>query len=848
MMFRDPPLSRVGCAHDIQKRVVIRAIDAGGYSPPYFEGSSVKQFLCIVLMMTANVSAADIVVLPADITLTGPEARQRLLVQRVEDGRIGVELRNGVQFTSSNEAVARVVDGVLTPTGNGQATVTVAAEGKTVTAKVVVEKFDVPHVWNYRNQVQSVLSKTGCNTGACHGAAAGKNGFRLSLRGYDPEGDFLTLTRQARGRRIVPHDPGRSLLLTKPTGAIPHKGGLRFREDSLEYRVIAEWIAQGQPGPSADDPKVTRLEILPAGVRLSAGDKQSLVVRAHFSDGHFEDVTRWAKYTSTNHTACSVDEQGLVSVTGSGEAAIVAWYLAQNVAATVTVPYPQAVQSEAYTLASQANIIDQLVVDKLRALNMPPSPICTDGEYLRRAHLDTLGVLPTADETTRFLADVDPLKRQKLVDDLLTRAEFVDYWTYYWSDVLLLSGERLRPEALKSFSNWIRDKVASNAPWDQFVREIVTAKGSTVENGAANFYALHQDPLDMAETTSMAFLGMSINCARCHDHPLEKWTNDDYYGMASLFARVRGKGWGGDFRSGDGNRTIFLADRGELIQPRIAKAQLPRPLDGTALTFEDPADRREHLAKWLTAPENPYFSRAVANRIWANFLGVGLVEKVDDLRLTNPASNEHLLSALADHLVQNQYDLKSLMRLILTSQTYQRSSHTLPENADDQRFYARCYPRRLKAEVLLDAVSDVTGVMNTFKDYPAGTRTLQLKDASVASYFLDAFGRPDRILTCTCERSDEPSMTQVLHLANGKTLLEKLEAKEGRIAKWVAEKTPPEQVVEQLFLTALSRVPTENEKSRIVPTVTDVPESERRAALEDLMWSVLTSREFLFQH
>lgn len=805
--------------------------------------------LCFALLVFgSSASAADIAVLPADITLTGPEARQRLLVQRVEDDRIGVELRNGVQLTSSNEAVARVVDGVLTPTGNGQTTVTVNAEGKTVTANVVVEKFDVPHVWNYRNQVQSVLSKAGCNMGACHGAAAGKNGFRLSLRGYDPEGDFLTLTRQARGRRIVPHDPGRSLLLTKPTGAIPHKGGLRFREDSLEYRVIAEWIALGQPGPTADDPKVSRLEILPVGVRLSAGDKQSLVVRAHFSDGHVEDVTRWAKYTSTNHTACSVDEQGLVTVNGSGEAAIVAWYLAQNVAATVTVPYAQAVSPEAYTLAPEANIIDKLVTEKLRALNMPPSAICTDGEFLRRTHLDTIGVLPTIDEATRFLADTDPLKRQKLVDDLLTRAEFVDYWTYYWSDVLLLSGERLRPEALKSFSNWIRDKVANNVPWDQFVREIVTAKGSTIENGAANFYALHQDPLDMAETTSMAFLGMSINCARCHDHPLEKWTNDDYYGMASLFARVRGKGWGGDFRSGDGNRTIFLADRGELIQPRIARAQLPRPLDGTALSFEDPADRREHLAKWLTSPDNPYFSRAVANRIWANYLGVGLVEKVDDLRLTNPASNEHLLSALAEHLVQNQYDLKSLMRLILNSQTYQRSSHVLPENAADQRFYAHCYPRRLKAEVLLDAVSDVTGVMTTFKDYPAGTRTLQLKDASVASYFLDAFGRPDRILTCTCERSDEPSMTQVLHLANGKTLLEKLEAKEGRIAKWVAEKTPPEHVVDQLFLTALSRLPSENEKSRILPAVTDVPESERRAALEDLMWSVLTSREFLFQH
>jgi hypothetical protein len=759
-----------------------------------------------------------------------------------------VELRNGLQFTSSNGAVARVVDGVLTPTGNGRATVSVNAEGKTVTANVVVEKFDTPHAWNYRNQVQSVLSKTGCNMGACHGAAAGKNGFRLSLRGYDPEGDYLTLTRQARGRRIVPHDPGRSLLLTKPTGAIPHKGGLRFREDSLEYRVISEWIAQGQPGPTPEDPKITQLEILPKAVRLSTGDKQSLVVRAHFSDGHVEDVTRWAKYTSTNHTACSVDDSGQVTVTGSGEGAIVAWYLAHNVVATVTVPYAQAVSPEAFTIAPDANLIDRLVIDKLRALNMPPSSLCTDGEFLRRAHLDTIGMLPTAEEAGRFITDTDPLKRQKLIDALLTHSAFVDYWTYQWSDVLLLSGSRLRPEALKAFSDWIREHVAANTPWDRFVREIVMSKGSTIENGAANFYALHQDPLDMAETTSMAFLGMSINCARCHDHPLEKWTNDDYYGMASLFARVRGKGWGGDFRSGDGNRTIFLADRGELIQPRTAKAQLPRPLDGTALSFEDPADRREHLAQWLTSPDNPYFSRAIANRIWANFLGIGLVENVDDLRLTNPASNNILLTALAEHLTQSQYDLKSLMRSILNSQTYQRSSHVMPENAADQRFYARYYPRRLKAEVLLDAVSDVTGVMTPFKDVPAGTRTLQLKDTAVASYFLDTFGRPERILTCTCERSDEPSMTQVLHLANGKTLLEKLEAKDGRIAKWIEDKLSPEQAVDQLFLVALSRLPTENERMRLVSALGEVSEGDRRPALEDVVWSVLTSREFLFQH
>jgi hypothetical protein len=808
----------------------------------------VKWFIfSIVLTVNAPAIAADIAVFPDSIRLTGPEGRQRVLVQESVGDLIGRQLREGLQFESSDPKVVKIEVGIVVPTGNGSATITVTAAGQSVKVPVTVERFDEPHVWSFRNQVQSVLSKASCNMGACHGAVAGKNGFKLSLRGYDPETDFNTLTRQARGRRIVPHDPGRSLVLTKPTGAIPHKGGLRFTEDSLEYRVIAEWIAQGQPGPKPDDARIARLEILPKTVRLTPGVTQQMVVRAHFTDGHVEDVTRWAKYSSTNHTVGTVDDGGLVTVSGSGEGAIVAWYLAQNVTATVTAPFSQPLPAGSFA-GPQRNVIDELVIAKLQALNVPPSPTCTDGEFLRRAQLDTIGVLPTADEVREFLADGDPLKREKLVETLLTRPEFVDYWTYQWSDVLLLTGSRLRPKALEAYSNWIRERVASNMPWDQFAREVVLSKGSTFENGAANFYALHQDPQDMSETVSMAFLGMSIQCARCHDHPLEKWTNDDYYGMASLFARVRGKGWGGDFRNGDGNRTVFLAERGEVIQPRTGRPQLPKPLDGKAIPFDGNIDRREHLANWLTSPDNPYFSRAIVNRVWANFLGVGLVEKVDDLRLTNPPSNDRLMAALADELVRHQYDLKALMRLILLSQTYQRSSTALPENASDERFYARFYPRRLKAEVLLDAVSAVTGVPTEFKDQPAGTRALQLRDTEVASYFLDTFGRPERVLTCTCERSDEPSMTQVLHLANGKTLLGKLEAKDGRIAKLVAENVPVDGVIDELFLSALSRLPTETERTTLTTALSEVPVDDRRAAIEDLSWSVLTSREFLFQH
>lgn len=810
--------------------------------------AAVLSGVIFLLAATTVLPAQSPSVLPMEFTLSGPEARQRVLVQAVTDGRVIGQVTDGVALSSSDAKVVKIEDGFAVPVGNGKATLTAKVGDRSATAAVTVEKFEHPHSWSFRNHVQSVLSKSGCNMGACHGAAAGKGGFKLSLRGYDPDADFRTLTRQARGRRVVPSDPGRSLVLTKPSGAIPHKGGLRFDVDSLEYRVIAEWIAAGHPSPSEDDARVKQLEILPTASQQKKGASQQMVVRAHFSDGHVEDVTRWCKFTSANATVASVDDRGLVKIIGSGEGAISAWYLSQNVIATVSSPYETPVDAAVFANAERSNFIDDAVLAKLKSLNIPPSPRCSDSEFLRRAFLDTIGVLPTADEVRAFLADESPDKRDRLVDQLLTRPEFVDYWAYKWSDLLLLSGEKLRPQALKSFYAFIRQNVVDNTPWDDFVRQIVLAKGSTFDNGAANFYSLHQDPLDMAETTSMAFLGMSIQCAHCHDHPLEKWTNNDYYGFASLFARVRGKGWGGDFRSGDGHRVIFLDDESELIQPRTGKPQPPKPLDGQALSPESVEDRRIAAASWLTSPTNPYFSRAIVNRVWANFFGVGLVEKVDDLRLTNPPSNPELLSSLAAFLVggDRPYDLKKLMRLILTSQSYQRGSQATKGNEPDERFYSRYYPKRLKAEVLLDIMSQVTASPTAFKDFPAGTRAMQLPDANIASDFLKTFGRPERILTCECERSDEPSMTQVLHILNGETLIQKLEAKDNRLSKQLEANVAPEQLAEELFLSALSRFPTDRERQKMSEILSVASPEERRQAVEDLYWSVLSSKEFLF--
>ncbi len=467
---------------------------------------------------------------------------------------------------------------------------------------------------NFRNQVQPILARFGCSSGACHGAAAGQNGFKLSLRGYDNEGDYLALTHNAFGRRIVPSDPGRSLLLLKPTGGVPHKGSKKFETNSLEYQILANWIASGTPGPKADDPRIVRVEVAPQHALLKPGTGQQLTVRAHFSDGHNEDVTRWAKYTDANSSVTQVDENGDVKIMGYGEGAVTAWYLSRIAIATITVPYDNKVDEETFAQAKRRNFIDQLALEKLQSLNLPPSPRCSDSDFIRRAFIDTIGVLPSSQEARDFLAQPSPDKRDQLVESLLKRPEFVDYWSYRWSDLLLVNGDKLAKPAMWSYSNWIRNNVAANTPWDDFVRQIVTAKGSTLENGAANFYSLHDDPSNMAETVSQAFLGMAVNCAKCHNHPMEKWTNDEYWGFANLFARVRSKNG-----AGDGDRIIFASASGDVNQPLRGRPQPPRPLDSKPLPMDTPADRREALADWLVSPENPYFARAIVNRVWANF-------------------------------------------------------------------------------------------------------------------------------------------------------------------------------------------------------------------------------------
>jgi hypothetical protein len=797
-------------------------------------------------------SGDELVLLPSSARLVGPHARQRFVVERSDKG-IGVgDVTGRAAFAVDNPCVAVVDrDGFVRPVGDGLATITATVDGRVARGFVSVEGSGRDEPWNFRNHVEAVLTRQGCNAGACHGAAAGKNGFRLTLRGYGPEIDYATLTRQSLGRRVVKTAPQESLVLLKPTGAIEHGGGVRFRTGSLEYRVIAEWISAGMPGPSASDPEIRGLSVYPGAVRLAPGQFQQVVVQATYSDGRAEDVTHWAKFASTDDSVASVDENGRLEVKGRGEGYISVWFASRVARVTVTSPFDAKLDPNVFS-SPRNNPIDEKNLAKLAALQIPPSPDAGDAAFLRRAYLDATGTLPTVSQAEAFLSDRAPDRRARLVDRLLESPEYVDYWAYKWSDMLLVSSRKLAAPSMWSFYRFVRRSVEENVPWDRFARSILTAQGSTLSNGAAAFYVMHRDPIDLTESASMTFLGLSLTCARCHNHPLEKWTQDQYYSFASLFARVT-------LKDGDttGDAVVANSRDGEILHPRRGVAMPPSPLDARPISADDPRDRRAVLADWLARPDNPYFARALVNRVWSNFFGRGLVDPEDDLRVSNPPSDEALLDWLVADFIAHRYDVKHLVRTIMNSAVYARSSVPVPGNESDAKFLSHYRVKRLPAEVLLDAIARVTEVPTSFDGYPAGWRSLQLPDSQVASTFLDSFGRPARIATCSCERSAEPSMSQALHLANGETINEKLRSDASAAAKAAAGKESDPAIVERLFLSALSRRPTAAERERTIKALKDATAgvadpkaaaTSRRQAVEDLYWAVLTSREFLFNH
>ncbi|MBI2949622.1 MAG: DUF1549 domain-containing protein [Verrucomicrobia bacterium] len=696
-----------------------------------------------------------------------------------------------------------------------------------------------PRSFNFENDISPLLNRFGCNASSCHGKAEGQNGFKLSVFGYDPAADHKALTMESRGRRVFPAAPEQSLLLQKMSGAMPHGGGTRILPGTAEYEIVRDWIAAGAPFGQTSDPKVKEIEVNPTERVLSMKARQPLRVTAIYSDDRRADVTHLAQFQSNNEVVARVDEEGLISVADvPGQAAIMARYLSSVAVSQILVPRAETLGP--FPTLPEFNFIDRLVDQKLKKLNIRPSELSEDAEFLRRVYLDIIGTLPTPTEARRFLMNPRVDRRARLVNELLERPEYADYWALKWADVLRVDRQVLGHKDAYAYYRWIRERIASNTPFDKMVRELITAEGPIDETPPANFYKLFSKPGEMASTLSQVFLGVRIACAECHHHPFDRWSQSDYYGMQAFFQPVSRK-------KGPVGEMLLVTGQPEARNPRTGEMIRPHPLGGVTPPTDTNADLRRSLAAWFTAAENPWFARNLANRLVAHFLGRGLVEPVDDLRATNPPSNPELLDALARHAVEAQFDVKSLIRTIAASRTYQLASHPNETNEPDEQNYSRALFKRQPAEVLLDAVCQTTGTGEKFPGVPAGYRAIQVWDSDVSHYFLKLFGRPVRKTACECERNAEASIAQVLHLLNSPQVHAKLTHEQGSVARLTGLNPDNGKLTEELYLTFYSRFPTAKERRSAEKYLTESG-SDRRHAAEDLAWSMLNSIEFVFNH
>jgi hypothetical protein len=697
------------------------------------------------------------------------------------------------------------------------------------------------------DDVLPVLTRTGCNAGACHGKARGQNGFQLSLLAFDPDFDYQAMVTEGRGRRVLPAAPDSSLLLLKGSARVPHGGGKRISPGDGFYETLRAWIVAGAPRKAAGTATLARVTVEPAEKLLAYHQEQPLKVIAHFSDGTSKDVTRLASFQSSESVIATVTAGGLVKAGPlPGEAAVMARYLDAFAVCNVLIPLPGNVDPRTYTAFPADHVIDRLAVAKWKQLGVTPSADCGDAAFLRRAHLDVIGRLPTAAEAKAFLADAEPTKREKLVDRLLERPEYADFWANKWADLLRPNPYRVGMKATYLLDGWLRQAFRENRPYDQFARDVITAQGSTFRNGAAVVFRDRRDPPEITTMISQLFLGIRLDCARCHHHPFEVYGQDEFFSFAAYFARIGRKGTGLSPPISGSEEVVFTAKKGTVNHPITGKEMSPKPLYGTAPPVAEGDDPREALATWVTSPENVFFRRVIVNRVWADLMGRGFVEPVDDLRATNPPSNPQLLDALADDFKAKGYDLKKLLRTILTSRVYALASAPTDRNAADNRTYARHYRQRLRAEVLLDAVCDVTGEPESFAATPPGTRAAAVWTNRSDSVFLDSFGRPDPNQDPPCERTTETTVVQALHLMNAGRLHAKLTADGGRVAKLAASAASPAEIVDELYLSAYSRTPTGDEKAAALRHL-GKPGLPRRQAVEDLLWALLNTPEFTFK-
>jgi len=755
---------------------------------------------------------------------------------------------SGAKLVSDQPAIATIDErGEVVGLKPGKATITATVGGQTT--KVAVEVAEGgKRGMSFQLDILPVLTRAGCNMGGCHAKPDGQNGFKLSIFAYDPKGDHYNVVKDGRGRRIFPAFPEESLLLKKATLEVDHKGGQRFEKDSEHYHTLLRWLKEGMPYDQPGEPKLERISVFPEQRLYRRGAKQPLLIRAHYSNGEIRDVTRLSEYDSNDKDLATIDEHGVVTVGSlAGEAVVVARFMGLVEISRVTIPAENTFPDSLYTDLPVNNFIDELVYERLQTLGIAPSDGCTDAEFLRRVSLDITGVLPTEEEARAFIGDKDPDKRAKLVDHLLEQPAYADIWAGKWADLLRPNPQRVGVKSVYLLDEWLRDSFRRNKPYDRMVREIVTAQGSTHRYGPAVVFRDRRKPEDVGEWFSQIFLGVRMECARCHHHPNEKWGQEDFFQFAAWFKDIGRKGKGisapisGDFE------TIFYRKGRDVTHPVTGEAMKPIPLGTKPVPVPESADPREALADWMTNPENPYFARAVVNRVWMEFFGQGIVMPVDDFRASNPPTNEPLIDALAKDFVDNGFDLKHLMRTIANSRIYQLSSTPNESNVADTENYSRSYRRRLPAEVMLDAVADFTQTPLSFQGMPSGSRAIATWNYKLGSEFLDAFGRPNSSAQCPCERDVRPSVVQALHMMHSNGLQAKLADKNGRAAKLAASDKSPEQIVQELYLSAYGREPKAAEV-RVALTAFYGADATRQTAIEDVMWALINSAEFVFNH
>jgi Protein of unknown function (DUF1549)/Protein of unknown function (DUF1553) len=780
-------------------------------------------------------------VYPPAVSLKTKQDRQSLVVQATYADGVTRDVSAQASYSFENKSLVRMEKATIYPLADGKTQLQVKFEGQTLTVPIRVEEAKMERPISFKMDVMPVFMKAGCNSGSCHGSSRGKDGFRLSLFGYDPDGDYFRLTQESIGRRVNLALPDESLVMEKALGRVPHTGGERFKPESELCQTLLRWLQAGAPKDATNVARVTGLEIMPRQAVLEGSNStQRLTVRATYSDGTDRDVSTLALFISNNEPVAKVSESGVITAGQRGEAFIMARFDTFNVGAQMIV-VPKDVPYRFPTELAEYNYIDTLVYAKLKKLRLVPSELCDDATFLRRAYIDITGTLPSPEQVRKFVEEPSAGKRDQLIDELLDRKEFADLWVMKWAELLQIRSrqDQFSTKAALQYYNWLQDKMVHNVPLDKIVQDLLTASGSTFKNPAANYYQVQTDTLKTAENTAQVFMGMRIQCAQCHNHPFDQWTMNDYYSFAAFFPQV-GRKPGEDPRES----VVFDKGEGEIKHPVGGRTMAPKFLGGGMAEIKDQT-RREVLAKWLASPENPYFAKNLANIVWAHFMGKGIIDPVDDVRISNPASNPELLDALGARFTEYKYDFKRLVRDICTSRTYHLSTRANDTNAGDDRNFSRANVRRLRAEVLLDCISAVTETKDKFQGLPRGAHAVQIADGAVNNYFLTAFGRATRETVCSCEVKTEPNLSQALHLLNGNTVQNKID-EGGVIKKLLKENKTPEEIMEDLYLRCLARKPAEKELSGLKGFFAEGKKNE--AVLNDLFWSLLNSKEFIFNH